>query len=408
MTPIRRHAVMLAAAAAAVFAPASAATAATASPATAAAPPAATAAGPGCLPWTSVQPSTPGNSNNVLASVAALSSSNVWAAGSYYDLAASQTRTLIEHWNGSSWTQLPTPSPSSNNSFLTGIAAVSADDIWAVGYYSDDVSDVQQTLILHWNGTAWTQVASPDLGGSTKYNILSGVTVISATKAWAVGVADPTGTLQRSLVLHWNGTAWKPFRSPNPSSSINFLNGVSATSARNVWAAGYLSGAAAYQTLVLHWNGTDWRQVASPNPSGSAEFNVLNGIAASSARHAWAVGYDIYHASIQHVLVLRWNGTSWKHGASPSRIGSLNGVTAISARDAWAVGYDWNGTANQTLTEHWNGTRWRRIPSPNPGEDANENELDGVAASSAADLWAVGEYSPFNNSVNQTMALHRC
>jgi len=58
MTPIRRHAVMLAAAAAASPAPA-------------------------CLPWTSVQPSTPGNSNNVLASVAVLSPGNVWAAGSY-------------------------------------------------------------------------------------------------------------------------------------------------------------------------------------------------------------------------------------------------------------------------------------------------------------------------------------
>jgi hypothetical protein len=129
---------------------------------------------------------------------------------------------------------------------------------------------------------------------------------------------------------------------------------------------------------------------------------------APSARHAWAVGYDIYHASVQHVLVLHWNGTAWRHGASPSRIGSLNGVTAISARDAWAVGYYWNGTANQTLIEHWNGTRWRHIPSPDPGDTANENELDGIAASAAADLWAVGEYTPFNNSVNQTMALHRC
>jgi hypothetical protein len=406
MTPIRRHAVMLAATAVAILAPASAATAAAASPATAAAPAASPA--PACLPWTSVQPSTPGASNNVLASVAVLSPGNVWAAGSYYDISASQTRTLIEHWNGSSWTQLPTPSPSSTNSFLTGIAAVSADDIWAVGYYSDDVSDVQQTLILHWNGTAWTQVASPDLGGSSRYNVLSGVTVISATKAWAVGVANPTGSQQQSLVLHWNGTAWKPYKSPDPSSSINFLNSVSGTSARNVWAAGYLSGAAASQTLVLHWNGTAWEHIASPDPSGPAEFNVINGIAASSARRAWAAGYYLNAAGDLKVLVLRWNGTAWRRAASPRRSGTLTGVTAVSARDAWAVGYYWDGSANQTLIEHWNGTRWRHILSPNPGDPANENELDGVAASSAADLWAVGEYTPFNNSVNQTMALHRC
>lgn len=106
--------------------------------------------------------------------------------------------------------------------------------------------------------------------------------------------------------------------------------------------------------------------------------------------------------------MLRCNGTAWRRAASPRRSGTLTGVTAVSARDASAVGYYWDGSANQTLIEHWNGTRWRHIPSPDPGDPANENELDGVAASSAADLWAVGEYTPFNNSVNQTMALHRC
>jgi hypothetical protein len=37
---------------------------------------------------------------------------------------------------------------------LTGVTAGSATDAWAVGYYIS--KSVRHTLILHWNGTAWS------------------------------------------------------------------------------------------------------------------------------------------------------------------------------------------------------------------------------------------------------------
>ena len=74
------------------------------------------------------------------------------------------------------------------------------------------------------------------------------------------------------------------------------LFGVAATSARNAWAVG---GAVSGKTVVLHWNGATWKRVPSPTPAGGA---VLLGVAAVSARTAWAVGGD---------LILRWNGTAW-------------------------------------------------------------------------------------------------
>jgi len=68
-----------------------------------------------------------------LASVAPLSTHDVWAAGWYLDDAQDlEPQTLAEHWDGHDWTIVPTPNPAREDT-LSGIAAVSAHDVWAVG-----------------------------------------------------------------------------------------------------------------------------------------------------------------------------------------------------------------------------------------------------------------------------------
>ena len=61
------------------------------------------------------------------------------------------------------------------------------------------------------------------------------------------------------------------------------------------------------------------------------------------------------------------------------------------------------GAGSLTLIEHWNGTAWTQVPSPNPSGD---NVLDGVAATSASNAWAVGFYSPSGPTL-QALAFHR-
>jgi hypothetical protein len=101
-------------------------------------------------------------------------------------------------------------------------------------------------------------------------------------------------------------------------------------------------------------------------------------------------------------------GTGWKHVSSPSPgsdINSLNGVAVVSSCQAWAVG-DYLNTKGpgHTLAEHWNGTVWQQVPSPSPGTIGNT--LSGVAATSSANIWAVGNY--VSSSGNKTLALHCC
>ena len=63
------------------------------------------------------------------------------------------------HWYGTSWTQVPSPSPRGVGigpfTFLAGVSALTSSDAWAVGCAC--TSDTDSTLILRWNGKTWTR-----------------------------------------------------------------------------------------------------------------------------------------------------------------------------------------------------------------------------------------------------------
>src|SRR6185437_14633297 len=101
-----------------------------------------------------------------------------------------------------SWKQFKTPNPGSTT-HLDGVAAVSASNVWAVGSFSNNDS-AARTLILHWNGSKWKQVPSPHPGvESDLFSVAA-----SHGSAWAVGDFS-TASRENSLILRWNGTRWK-------------------------------------------------------------------------------------------------------------------------------------------------------------------------------------------------------
>ncbi len=323
--------------------------------------------------WCTVASPDPGSSSetNQLAGVAAVSSSSAWAVGSYGT--STRSHTLIAHWNGTSWSQQASPNPAgfSSGSQLSGVAATSSSDAWAVGASSHSFTN-SRTLIAHWDGTAWTQVPSPNPGGtgSSSQNVLYSVTATSSSNAWAVGLYS-TGTGPNALVLHWNGTAWT--QQPSPIQAE--LHSVAGAAPASAWAAGSMGGGPVFKTLIEHWNGTAWSQQASPNPAGFAFGSQLDGVAATSSSSAWAVGESVKDVgpSVSQTLIARWNGTAWAQVSSPNPGGTGSGsanfllsVTATSASNAWAVGsYATSPTVNgHTLVVHWNGTAWKQQPSP--------------------------------------------
>ncbi|HZC54383.1 MAG TPA: hypothetical protein VE441_18085, partial [Mycobacterium sp.] len=143
------------------------------------------------------------SSNPVLFGVSAVSRSNAWAVGRQNS--SGVFKTLIWHWNGTAWSKVKRPSPSWSDAELFGVRAVSDSDAWAVGSYWNRSGTATETLILHWDGTAWTQVKSPNPSSDPPYiptNSLSAVSARSGSDAWAVGSYDHNG-VSDALVLHW-------------------------------------------------------------------------------------------------------------------------------------------------------------------------------------------------------------
>ncbi len=342
---------------------------------------------------------------SVLNGVAAAPNSRAWAVGDWTD--GTTERTLILHWDGSVWQHQASPSPGSspNKNELYGVADTSATNAWAVGQYNNGSTD--RTLIERWNGGTWSQVASPSPGAAVNQTRLYAVTAISATNAWAVGYYY-TGTKFLTLIEHWNGVKWKQFASPSPGGAGgNFLTGVAATSATNAWAVGYDGNGSGYKTLIEHWNGSKWKQVASPSPGTQRIQNELNSVTATSTKNAWAVG-SYGFGSAQQTLIEHWNGSKWKQVASINPAGSsgdneLFGVASRSARRAWAVGFDGTGSSYHTLIERWNGSVWKHVASPSPGPSSG-NFLGAVAINSADKAWATGNY--YTGVVYPTLGEH--
>jgi hypothetical protein len=188
-----------------------------------------------------------------LRGVTAVSANNVWAAGTHY-VNGSQL-TLILHWDGTRWSVVPSPNDGPFTQELFEIRAVSANDIWAVGYHLAVFGprQVYQTTILHWNGTAWSVVPSPDVNQNSNY--LWSVDGTSASDAWAVGFFD-TGFELRTMTQHWDGTSWTIVPSPNASDDIDELADVAAVSPTDVWTVGQSAGFFTFDTLTMRRTST--------------------------------------------------------------------------------------------------------------------------------------------------------
>src|SRR6185503_297425 len=108
-------------------------------------------------------------------------------------------RTLIEHFNGGAWSIVPSPNVGAGNNVLTGIAAHAANDVWAVGYDDDHSGTipVRKTVWMHWDGTRWSVVASPNTGNSDN-TLLGVIAPAGTTDVWAWG-SSPDG----ALVQRW-------------------------------------------------------------------------------------------------------------------------------------------------------------------------------------------------------------
>ncbi len=181
---------------------------------------------------------------------------------------------------------------------LTSIIAISSHTIWAVGHASSAPNATQHTLIVHYDGSSWQVISSPNIGSASSQ--LSGITAVAANNVWAVGSYgdSKTGTAQ-TLTEQWNGSTWRLIKSPN----------VTAASAQDIWAVGSTFDFARNrgQTLIEHYNGSTWSIVKSLN---SGNNNHLLGVTVVSSTGVWAVGVFFDGSGNEKTLIEQWNGST--------------------------------------------------------------------------------------------------
>jgi hypothetical protein len=354
------------------------------------------------------QTPNPGVYGNIIWSISALGTREAWAVGG--KATQSSNDTLALHWNGTSWTAVATPNPEVQcedgdimwaGQALTGVSGVSANDVWAVGGGCYGISPVTE----HWNGTAWSLVPGARLGGpdgGDEWASLSDVHAISGSNVWAVGyVSSGNG---RPLIEHWSGTGWSEVQGAGAPES--YLASLGATGPNDVWAVG---GTGAGTNLIEHWNGTAWSVVATPQPAGSS----LDSVAAISPVNAWAVGSRRASTGADVTFVLHWDGRSWSEVPSPNpsttgdAVNQLRSVAALAPNDVWAVGmYENEQTSihqQRTLVLHWDGSQWSIVSSPQPGRtsqftDAAASRAPGIAVSSGR-LFVAGFFSYYDRNI---------
>ncbi|HVV15554.1 MAG TPA: hypothetical protein VHH90_00015 [Polyangia bacterium] len=200
--------------------------------------------------WRSIPPVDPGRNGNVLYSVAARSADDVWAVGQQIG-DAPPDRVLVEHWDGRRWSVVPVDAPADASKQLLAVDLVGRDDFRAVGDSQDGTVSLRTLAVIgEGNALAANDTPNPNLLDDR----LTGVAAISDDQTFAVGstLDDSSGGLQTLIVAGGEGGPWTRVASPNPSVDGNNQLAMIAKVSGDLWAVGGYDGPDAGQTLILH------------------------------------------------------------------------------------------------------------------------------------------------------------
>ncbi len=386
--------------------------------------------------WTNIYPWT-----NV---VSAVSATEVWAGGEYGYLARFTNGTWTDidplplrggnlgdlnmlssdsgwaivderpfYYDGSDWVER---SNGLTDFHLLRLSAISANDVWGVGY-----SGVNDDLLMHWDGTSWIVVPLSD----TTFCTSCDVSFLNSTEGWAVFGAD---------VYHYLNGTWMPVTTPPNYVSLEYamaLPGELWTTAfdfilrydvasatwtswpmplgtrlSDIYMASSNQGWVVSLQSILAWDGTNWttdyqgdslwgisgvgdqvwavggggtilHRVSSTlweKQRGGPTSNHINALVMTDTDNGWAVaratvGYD--------KILLRYTAGAWQVYTTTLATNTLNDIQMLSPDEGYAVG--------NSLIAKWDGSDWTSMPISGPA-----TMFYGVHMLSGQEGWAVG------------------
>jgi hypothetical protein len=255
-----------------------------------------------------------------LRDVAALSATDAWAVGGRWvkGKVPHGIQSVIWHWNGRSWKVVPSPKighptrfvrspkkswlqgervPSSGDQ-LDAIAAVSANNIWAVGVYDELLRHhkpwggyVSKLLTEHWNGKKWTVASSrpalpfwwQDDSPKAAEEILTSVAAAPLGAVLGLAEFDVSQPGYGRPVWWFNRSTWRRDHSLKRSYQPT---AITITSQQDAWVFGHYFplGGSSNPVPAAHWDGNQWL------PSNLPAKGSVYSAAASASDNVWVAG----------------------------------------------------------------------------------------------------------------------
>ena len=216
--------------------------------------------------WSQIAAPPSGQTYDQLESVTCTNSSDCWAVGAagpnqiQYNFLPGiapnvvGASALIEHWDGTSWSVVANSGLAGSGQYLTAVTCTASSNCWTVGSSMDSNGNPSSSLVEHWDGSTWTPTTSLD--PTTPANILTSVTCIASSQCWATGATNSASGQNETptpYIESWNGADWSVQPSPNVM-AFGYLGGMSCVRGSGCFAAGFsannLNNNTTLQTLI--------------------------------------------------------------------------------------------------------------------------------------------------------------
>lgn len=318
----------------------------------------------------------PTSTATILNGVKAIAGNNVYAVG-YYMPGGSSYDSLVENWNGNSWTQITSGDAITSSVQLSAVDASNATNVWAVG----QTLFAGNSYVLHYDGASWkTDTTVPNIGS------LTAVKALSNGDVWIAG---------GGYVVQQHSGVWG-----TPITLTNYpgIASIDAVSSTNVWISGTTSSGRAF---VAYWTGgTSFTEVNSePNPeTGSGEYDTLTGIRAFASNDVWVTGY--VNPSPSYGYVSHWNGSSWSTPTTfnPSNGTRLYAIDGESSSNLWVAGVTNTQISGTSIVEHYANGSWSAVSSPATAVLYSISMVTSHTTLGYGNVWAVG----YNTQLSQS------
>jgi hypothetical protein len=245
---------------------------------------------------------------------------------------------------------------------LTDLAAVSANEGWALGRSAPDFGEEPEQVLLHRAGGKWKKTPLPEGVGD---GMLSEIEASGADNVWLFGQQRASQT--PPFAYRWDGKAWHKEPAPPTVSASALGSTVTVQGPDDVWVLG--DGGA------CHWDGKSWTTTKLPHKAQA--------IAGSAPDDVWAVGFRNRSGNsgpLSQPATMHWDGKSWKSEKTPEynfpdprppeESAGLDSVVAVSKNEVWALGdHSYNHgeggpePKEETILLRWDGKEWKKGPA---------------------------------------------